>query len=226
MDWPLARCHPPRMEPTVRPATRDDAPFIAWVQQEASRSHLPFGFWDIAFPGPDEYRLRLLERVCTAEARSFCHWSGFLVAEVDGEPAAALSAYDDAAAASGERFMQALAEATTAEGWDEARLQAMFERAAPFLTCVPEQPDDTWIVEWVATRPGHRGSGLARALLAAIVERGRQRGHARFQISVLIGNTPAQRAYEGAGFAVVDEKRHPTFAATFGSPGIRRLLRD
>jgi translation initiation factor 4G len=196
------------------------------VQQEASRSHLPFGFWDVAFPGPDAYRLRLLERVCAAEARSFCHWSGFLVAEVDGEPAAALSAYDDATSATGERFMAALGTATAAEGWDEARLPALFERVAPFLTCAPEQPDDAWIVEWVATRPEHRGKGLVRALLPAVVDAGRRRGHGRFQIGVLIGNTPAQRAYEGAGFAVVDEKRHPAFEATFGSPGIRRLMRD
>lgn len=213
------------MEPTIRPATRDDAPFIAWVQQEASRSHLPFGFWDLAFPGPDGHRLRLIERVCAAEARSFCHWSGFLVAEVGGEPAAALSAYDEAPVATGERFMGALGEGTALEGWDGTRLPAMFERLAPFLTCAPEQPDDRWIVEWVATRPEHRGKGLVRALLHAILDVGRRRGHAKAQIGVLIGNTPAQRAYEGAGFVVTDEKRHPAFEATFGSPGIRRLLR-
>jgi ribosomal protein S18 acetylase RimI-like enzyme len=214
------------VEPVIRPATRDDVPFIAWVQQEASRSHLPFGFWDLAFPGPDEYRLGLVERVCDAEARSFCHWSGFLIAEVGGEPAAALSAYDEATAATGERFMAALSEGTTTRGWNDARLQAMFERLAPFLTCAPEQPEDAWIVEWVATRPEHRGKGLVRRLLPAIVDVGRRRGHAKFQIGVLIGNTPAQRAYEGAGFVVVDEKRHPAFEATFGSPGIRCLRRS
>ncbi len=214
------------MDPVIRPATRDDLPFLAWAQLEASRSHLPFGFWDIAFPGPDAHRLSLIERVCGAEARSFCHWSGFLIAEVGGEPAAALSAYDEATAATGEHFLAALGVVTREVGWDEARLHAMFERLAPFLTCAPEQPDDAWIVEWVATRPEHRGKGLVRALLPAIVQAGRQRGHGTFQIGVLIGNTPAQRAYEGAGFRVVDEKRHPAFEATFGSPGIRRLLRD
>jgi ribosomal protein S18 acetylase RimI-like enzyme len=216
----------PAMDPVIRPATRDDLPFLAWVQQEASRSHLPFGFWDIAFPGPDEYRLGLIEAVCGTAARSFCHWSGFLIAEVGGEPAAGLSAYDQASLATGPCFMKALGEATAAEGWNEARLQAMFERLGPFLTCAPEQPDDAWIVEWVATRPEHRGKGLVRALLPAVVDLGRRRGHRRFQIGVLIGNTPAQRAYEGAGFVVVDEKRHPAFEATFGSPGIRRLMRD
>jgi ribosomal protein S18 acetylase RimI-like enzyme len=213
------------MAATIRPATPADVPFIAWVQQEASRSHLPFGFWDVAIPGPDEYRLRILERICRAESRSFCHWSNFLVAERAGEPAAGLSAYDQAPVATGERFMQALLEALTAEGWGPERLVALQQRLVPFLTCAPEQPDETWIVEWVATRPAHRGKGLVRELLRAIVDAGRRRGHGRFQIGVLIGNTPAQRAYEGAGFAVVDEKRDPAFEATFGGPGIRRLQR-
>jgi GNAT superfamily N-acetyltransferase len=207
----------------LRPATLSDTAFVAWVQQEASRSHLPFGFWDVAIPGPDEYRLRILERICRAEAKSFCHWSGFLVIEVDGEPVAGLSAYDDAKNASGPLFTQALTEALTAEGWNEARMGAILQRLGPFLTCALEQPDDTWLVEWVATRPAHRGKGYTRTLLQAILAAGRARGHTQFQIGVLIGNTPAQRAYEGVGFTVVDEKTDPAFEATFGTPGIRRL---
>ncbi|MCC6850084.1 MAG: GNAT family N-acetyltransferase [Deltaproteobacteria bacterium] len=211
------------MAHTIRRAEARDLPFIAWVQQEASRSHLPFGFWDLAIPGSDEYRLDLVARIASREPGSFAHWSRFLVAEVDGEPAAALSAYDDAKAVSGERFYGAVLAAMTAAGWNEARLGAMQQRVAPFLACAPEQPDDTWIVEWVAARPAHRGKGLTKALLRAILDEGRTRGHTRFQVGVLIGNSPAQRAYEGVGFAVVDEKRDPAFEATFGTPGIRRL---
>jgi ribosomal protein S18 acetylase RimI-like enzyme len=210
----------------IRPATIDDAGFLAWVQQEASRSHLPFGFWDLAFPGPDSYRLRIVERICRSSAKSFCHWSGFLVAEVADEPAAALSAYTNPKPATGDLLIQAMAEALTAEGWNEARMGAMQQRIAPFLTCVPELPEDAWILEWVATRPEYRGKGLTRALLEAIVDVGRKRGLKLFQIGVLIGNTPAQRAYEGAGFKVVDEVKHPSFEATFGTPGLRRLLRS
>lgn len=210
---------------TIRPATLADVPFLAWVQLAASRSHLPFGFWDIAIPGPDEYRLPIIERVCRAEAVSFAHWSRFLVAEVNGEPAAGLSAYDDAKNATGDVFGHAMMEALIAEGWDGARLGALQQRLVPFLTCAPEQPDDTWVVEWVATKPAHRGKGLTNALLKAILAEGRKRDFTQFQIGLLIGNTPAQRAYEGVGFTLADEKRHPDFEATFGTPGIRRLQR-
>lgn len=213
------------MDFSIRSATVADASFIAWVQQEASRSHLPFGFWDLALPGPDEYRLGLMERIARAASPSFAHWSKFLVAEVDGAPAAGLSAYDEAPVATGERFFAALMEVLGADGWNADRLGAMQQRISPFLTCAPEQPDGTWIVEWVAARPAHRGKGLTKALLHAIIEEGRRRGHTRFQIGVLIGNTPAQRAYEGVGFSVVEEKRDPAFEATFGTPGIRRMQR-
>jgi translation initiation factor 4G len=213
------------MKPVVRPATESDAPFLAWVLQEAARSHLPFGVWDLAFPGPDAWRLPVLERLVRAEAKSFCHGSGFLVAEVDGQPAAGLTAYEDPKVSGGTAFMAAMQETCAGIGWGEAQGAALGARIAPFLECLPEAPDDAWVVEFVATKPEHRGRGLVKALLEAILERGRERGHARSQIAVLIGNLPAQRAYEGAGFRVVDEKRAPAFEATFGCPGIRRLLR-
>jgi len=213
------------MDTRIRPAVAADAPFIAWVQQEAARSHLPKGFWDLAFPGPDADRLRIVGRVCTAAARSFCHWSGFVVAEVDGRAAAALCAYTQPSVAAGSLLFQALGEALDAEGWSADDRQAMGVRTAPFLTCVPDTEEDAWVIEWVATRPEHRGKGLVRALLYEILDRGHARGHAQTQIAVLIGNTPAQRAYEGVGFRVVDEKTHPDFERAIGCPGIRRLLR-
>lgn len=209
----------------IRPARLSDLPFLAWVQQEAARSHLPSGFWDLAFPGPDADRLRLIERIARADARSFCHWTRFLVAEVDGQPAAALSGYERPSEATGTLLAAAFSEAFDAEGWDGAQRRGMGERVAPFMTCILEAPEDAWVLEWVATKPEHRGRGLIRALLDAVLTRGRERGHDLAQVCVLIGNTPAQRAYEGAGFQVADEKRDPDFERAIGSPGIRRLLR-
>ncbi len=209
----------------IRRACEHDSGFIAWVMQEAARSHLPLGFWDLAFPGPDADRLRIIGRVVRARARSLCHWSGFLVVDVDGQPAAGLSGYETPSVSAGPAFVEAMQEALAAEGWTGEQLEAMRQRTAPFLTCLPETPEEAWVVEWVATRPAYRGRGLVKALLHEVLAQGRERGHTLAQISVLIDNVPAQRAYEGVGFRVVDEKRHPEFEAAIGSPGIRRLLR-
>jgi GNAT superfamily N-acetyltransferase len=209
----------------IRPARERDAGFLAWVQQEAARSHLSIGFWDLAFPGPDKERLRLVERIARARARSFCHWAWFLIADLDGRPVAGLCAYTRHSVAAGTDLLDAIGEVLAAEGWGDAEGAAMQQRIDPFLSCVPDTSDDAWVIEWVATRPEHRGKGVIKRLLNAALERGRERGHALSQISVLIGNTPAQRAYESVGFRVLDEKRDPGFEAALGCPGIRRLHR-
>jgi ribosomal protein S18 acetylase RimI-like enzyme len=208
----------------IRAATRKDAPFLAWVEQEAARSHLPSGFLDLMIPDEAE-RLDYLERMLTSEARSFMHHSGFLVAEVGGRAAAALSGYEP------KRTNDALLREASLEvfgqlAWPRERLAEIAGNSAVAKTCNPETPDDHWVVEWVATRPELRGRGLVSRLLGEILDEGRARGYRRAQISLLIGNAPAQSAYQSAGFRVVDEKRHPDFEAALGAPGIRRMQRE
>jgi GNAT superfamily N-acetyltransferase len=209
----------------IRPATVADSAFIAWVQLAAARSHLAKGYYDLAFPGPEAERLSLIERLCRTKTRSFCHWQGFLVAEVNGKPASALSGYTPRKVGI-EGFLEALQEVLGAAGWSARDMQAMSDRTDPFLTCIPDTPDDAWVVEWVATLPEFRARGLIRSLLHAILDKGRAEGHRLAQIAVLIGNTPAQHAYEGVGFKVKDEKRHADFERALGCPGVRRLMRD
>jgi RimJ/RimL family protein N-acetyltransferase len=61
-------------------------------------------------------------------------------------------------------------------------------------------------------------------LITATLDRGRSLGFNLGQISVFIGNEPAKRAYEKAGFEVKDDKRDPTFEAELGFPGMERML--
>lgn len=213
------------MDVSIREATAGDAKFLAWVQVEASRSGLPLGFWDLAFPGLDEPRLDRVADVIASPQVSFSHFGGFLVAESQGEPVAALSGYDPTVKKLG-HFIGALETALAEHGWSEAHRRLLWLRVAPFLTCVGDTPDDRWVVEWVAAKPEVRGKGVAGRLLDAVLDRGRKLGHAKAQISILIGNTPAQRCYERGGFQVVDEKRHPDFEAVFGAPGIACMWRD
>ena len=209
--------------PPIRAATADDVAFVAWVILAASRSHLPRGAWDLTIDGPDEECLAFLERLVVHEPRTFCHWSRFLIAEVDGRPAAGLSGYDPARVAD---VAEPMATALSALGWSPAEIDAGNQRFLPFLTCVPEQPNGMWIVEWVATRPEYRRRGLVDTLLSAVLADGRRQGYERAQIGVLIDNTPAERAYLKAGFRRDVERRHPDFEALMGCPGILQLRRS
>jgi ribosomal protein S18 acetylase RimI-like enzyme len=59
-----------------------------------------------------------------------------------------------------------------------------------------------------------------------VLDEGRRRGHALAQLTILLGNAPAQRAYEKLGFKRAEERRHPDFEAAIGCPGLGRLTRD
>ncbi len=209
----------------IRPATPDDARFIAWVIQAAGRSHLPKGIWDIALPGDEEERLDVLQAIVTTRQLHFAHWTRFLVHEVDGVPAAALSAYESEAFG-GDKLGLGMGEAFTTLGWSDEEMLAVPRRMAPFGSLGFPTPHSLWIVEWVATLPDYRGRGLVNALLLDILEQGREEGFVRSQIGYFIGNTPAKNAYEKVGYKYVDEYRHADWEAALGSPGVARLHLD
>ncbi len=211
------------MTTALRRARATDASFLAWVMLEASRGHVGRGAWDVYVDGPEPRVLALLERLAVQAEPSFCRWEGFLVAEVDGAPAAALSGYDPGAPGMANPDPAIASAVVDAFGWDEPRRHAADTRLDPFITCVSVPPPETWIVEWVATRPELRRRGLIRDLLQAVVAEGRRRGFRRSQITLFIGNTSAQLAYERAGYRVVGEKRHPDFARLMGCPGLARM---
>ncbi|MFV1991757.1 MAG: GNAT family N-acetyltransferase [Acidimicrobiales bacterium] len=78
----------------------------------------------------------------------------------------------------------------------------------------------------MATKPKFRRRGLVDKLLAEMMERGRSRGATIADVGVFIGNDNAQRAYEKAGYEVVEEKLHPDFEAVYKCLGVRQLRRE
>ena len=204
-------------------ARREHAPFIAWVILTAFRSHMKKGFWDFVRPGTDAEILRYLEALTTSKAPHWAHLSLFIVAEVDGKPAAALSGYF-AEEHGGARLGEGIAEADAATG--QAPDAEAIRRALTILNVAPEHVPGAWIIEDVATRPEFRRRGLVDALMQEIMERGRKRGATVSDIGVFIGNDSAQKAYEKAGYVVVAEKTHPEFEAVYGTPGVRALRRS
>src|SRR5258708_38273880 len=81
------------MGPTIRRALPENADFIAWTILSAQRGHLPRGWFDIALNRPEPQCLAFVRRIAVAPTRSWWHISHFLIAEVEGWPAAALCAF-------------------------------------------------------------------------------------------------------------------------------------
>jgi ribosomal protein S18 acetylase RimI-like enzyme len=203
--------------PSIRRATPDDAPFLAWAVLAAARSHLPRGFWDLLVPEGEEERLAFATALVRAEPRSWWDWSLFWIAERDGGPGAALSGFDPRSLAPPDGVLPVVAGAS---GFDRHRLAAALARCAPMFGCFHEPAPGAWVVESVATRPEARGAGLGAALVSHALAQGREQGHSIAQLSLMIGNTPAQRLYERHGFAISTEKRSREFEAALGCPGI------
>ena len=206
-------------------AGREHIPFVAWVVMTANRSHLPKGMWDFVIgEDGDDAVLRYLEVLAQTETLHWGHYSLFLVAEVDGAPAAGMCGFfeNELGAAS---VMAAAAEANEKTGRPAEEVAAGWERAKSIMGIVMEHEPGAWVVEHVGTKPEFRRRGLVERLVHATLERGRERGATTADIGVLMGNDPAQRAYEKCGFRVVEEKLAPEFEAVYGSAGARMMRR-
>jgi len=209
----------------IRPARPEDAKLIAWCMLMAGRSHKEIGIWDLIISQPEDKCLDFLEMLTIQEPRHMCSYTEFLVAEVDGQPAAALEGYDPIS--NGEMTITTPMFAVVDKmGLTQEEMALGQQHLAAFMTCYPESAEGAWIVEHVATLPEYRLREASTKLLEAILDQGRGQGFRLAQVSYYIGNTPAEGAYNKAGFKFADEKRHPDFEALIGCPGMVRLLRD
>jgi ribosomal protein S18 acetylase RimI-like enzyme len=208
---------------TIRPARIDDAKFIARTILAAQRGHVPRGWFDIALDWPEPQCLAFVERIATAQTQSWWHVSQFILAEVDGEPAAALCAMPAAGTVSAGR--SAITEVAERLRLNASETAAIFRRGAYAAGCWIQGGEADWLIEHVASLPMYRGRGLVQALIDHALSAGQSAGFERASISFLIGNEAAQRCYEKAGFIFAEEKRHLDFEAITSAAGFRRFER-
>jgi ribosomal protein S18 acetylase RimI-like enzyme len=210
----------PDIRPEIRQARADDAAFIARNILLAQRGHRSRGWFDIALARPEEQVLDFIGKLAVARQRSWWHAAHFIVAEVDGQRAAALCALPVAGA-------DGAAAAAIKEVAGKTGLSAreIFRRGAYLDNCWVEAGDGGWLIEHVASLPAFRGRGLVQALIAHALSAGKAAGYATASIPFLIGNDAAEHCYAKAGFSFAEEKRDPGFEALTGAPGFRRFAR-
>jgi translation initiation factor 4G len=208
---------------TIRSARPEDADFIAQTILSSQRGYRPRGWFDVALGWPQAQCRDFIARITTAHAVSMWHVSQFLIAEIDGKPAAALCALP--AAGTGPAAWRAIEEVGAATGLAAPELEAIRRRGAYTRACWVQGGEGDWMIEHVATDPAYGGRGLVQSLIAHALDKGRTAGFTRATISFLIGNEPAERAYAKAGFVFADEKRDPAFEAIIGAPGFRMFAR-
>jgi GNAT superfamily N-acetyltransferase len=185
---------------TIRPAQAEDADFIAQTILLAQRGPMPRGWFDIALACPEPKALDFVRRLAVAQQRSWWHIANFIVAEVDGMPAAALCAMPSRGSLA--MAKPALEEVARKIGMSASDVAAMFNRGAYSHACWIQGGNDDWLIEHVASQPAYRGRGLMLALIDHALAAGKEAGFARASISFLIGNNPAERCYAKPGSAL------------------------
>jgi GNAT superfamily N-acetyltransferase len=209
------------VEALIRPAQPKDAPEVTVLMYMAGKSHLQTSVYDLMFPGDLEETLEKLRGLYTANVRSWFHYSHFLVSEVDGKAVATLCGYNELESG-GHKVRDALMEL----GMDRAEWSSLKQRMQPFYRVNPKHPEDAWVLEAVAVFPPYRGNGLIQGLLREILEIGKRRGYRHAELRMFIGNEPARRAYEKAGFIAAEERVDPEFEKIFASPGMVRMVKE
>ena len=208
---------------SIRSATAEDLDFVAWAKLTASRSHLRRGLWEYLYDAPEEVILTYGRQLASTETVHMNHVSLFLIAEVDGEPAAAMCAYDSAT--QGFAALAAVAPAVATACGLDVNDPDLGRRLGVMMSGFQHpEPPRAWTIENVATRPEFRRRGLSEILMREHLERGRSLGFDHASIGVYLENEPARAAYLKAGFEIISECRSDGWAAEIGCPGTELML--
>lgn len=194
----------------IRTAKAEDAKFISWAILESSRAGKKQGLFDLIFsPAPDISKS--LEKLITHDVKTICHYSNFLIAEVNGNQAGVLCSYDGYKI-SWENMSGAL-ETMGCQGDYKERISA-------YLLCEPEVEKHTIVLNFMITKEEFRGLGVVKALVKKVLLTARLKGFRRAQTDIEIGSIETQLAYEKMGFSKKEEKKSDYYLEVFGRPGI------
>lgn len=188
---------------TIRKGSEADIPFIAWCNYEASSPAPGFCYWDPLLEGLNTPTMHYIEAMFRAKALAWGDPENFYIAELNGESVAGASGFEMNSEDYRPLRDDRLPEVAHLLGWNEESLTTFRQRYAEVWRDPQDisiAPSAAWTIECVATKPEHRGKGIAKQLLRAILDDGRQHGYTHAGISVTMGNEPAERTYTGIGF--------------------------
>lgn len=210
----------------LRRANRDDTPFLARIMYTAARSHLSVCPWNAILEETEQGTLRLLQKIATTPKHHWCHVSGFWIAQVDNEPAAALCGFDPATEGSDVLAAWVLNVMSNEEGMHLEKLARIRAHLKISVSGLPEDLTDVWGIENVAVLPQYRGLGLIDQLFERAFCEGRERGFKKAQILCLNGNHRAETAWHRNGFAFQTDTINSQFEKLTGATGAKLLSRS
>ncbi len=199
----------------IRKATENDAPFLVQSMLESSRSGKKKGVFDVIFDTMDKkVLLQRLEKLTTTKTKSFCHFSNFLIATVDGTDAGSLCGYEPRLATY-EIFTKAMGELGCDGSYEE--------RLLSYRQVEPQFDKKTFLLDFMAVKDEFHEFSILKELVQKSLLTARLKGYRIVQTMVEIGSVETIMVYKKLGFTEIDERRDKHYEEEYGRPGIVRL---
>ena len=141
----------------IKKAQSTDSPFLAQMILQSSRADKQFGMFDLIFGHlGDSGTLASIEKLIKADVKNQCHFSNFLIAEIDGENVGSLCSYEPRIATT-QSFLDALNEIGCSDGH---KIFLEIQEACDF-----ELNTRTLVFDYMEELEGYMDVGILKSLM-------------------------------------------------------------
>jgi len=195
----------------IKQAKAEDSAFLAQMILQSSRAGKKDGLFDLLFATNDnKIILQRLEELTQTTAKSRCHFSNFLIAELDGKSIGTLCSYEPRIS-NRESFIKALTEIGFTD--ESEALEVMY-------ICDFHLNNRTLVFDFVEELEGFRDVGVLKALMQKSLLTARLKGYRIAQTMIEIGSLESELFYKKMGFTKIEEKECALYKEKFGRIGM------
>jgi hypothetical protein len=199
------------MSINIRKAKESDAPFLAKMILQSSRAEKKIGFFDLILGSKSEKDvLNNLQKLVVTNTKNYCHFSNFLIADIDGKDVGSLCSYEPRISTK-ESFVESLKEIGCEDGAD------IFLEILD--VCDFELNKRTLVFDFMEEVEGHMDVGILKALVQKSLLTARLKGYRIVQTMVEIGSLETLLYYKKLGFKEVRQKECELYKEKFSRAG-------
>jgi hypothetical protein len=201
----------------IKKATIEDALFLAKMILQNSRAGKKLGMFDLIFEKSEIDLLENIRNLVTTTAKSHCHFSNFLIAQIDSKDVGTLCSYEPRIS-NRDTFFKALSEVGCK---DEQR-----EYMEILNQCNFNLNNRTLMFDFMEEVEGFIDVGILKALEQKSLLTARLKGYRIAQTIVEIGALESLLFYKELGFKELEEKESQLYREKFGRAGLILLTNE
>ena len=195
----------------IKQAKIEDSAFLAQMILQSSRAGKKDGLFDLLFQtNENAVILQKLEKLITTSAKSHCHFSNFLIAQMDGNSVGTLCSYEPRIATK-ETFVKALQEIGCEDS--TGALEVMY-------CCDFDLNKRTLMFDFMEELEGFIDVGVLKALMQKSLLTARLKGYTIAQTMIEIGSLDNELFYKKLGFRKIVQKECGLYKEKFGRIGL------